>query len=73
MKPFAFSKCNIAVGEQIEFVFNSCEKSGTTCTVVDDKHVEYNGETWTLTGLSQFLSGKKPLQGHDISNTKVNG
>lgn len=63
MKPFSFSMCNIAVGEQIEFSYNGCDKSGTLCTVVDDKHVEYNGETWTLTGLAQFLSGKKPLQG----------
>ena len=63
MKPFTLSMCNIPVGEQIEFSYNGCDKSGTLCTVVDDKHVEYNGETWTLTGLAQFLSGKKPLQG----------
>ena len=63
MKPFAFSMCNIAAGEQVEFCLNGCEKSGAICTVVDDKHVEYNGEIWTLTGLAQFLSGKKPLQG----------
>ena len=63
LKPFAFSMCNIAAGEQVEFCFNGCEKSGAICTVVDDKHVDYNGEIWTLTGLAQFLSGKKPLQG----------
>ena len=63
MKPFAFSMCNIAAGEQVEFSYNGCDKSGTLCTVVDDKHVEYNGEMWTLTGLAQFLSSKKPLQG----------
>lgn len=63
MKPFSFSMCNIVVGEQIEFCFNGCEKTGAICTVLDDKHVVYSGETWTLTGLAQFLSGKKPLQG----------
>ena len=63
MKPFSFSMCQIAVGEQIEFCFNGCEKTGAICTVLDDKHVEYDGEAWTLTGLAQFLSGKKPLQG----------
>ena len=63
MKPFAFSICSIAVGEQIEFSYNGCDKSGTVCTVVDDKHVEYNGEIWTLTGLAQYFTGKKPLAG----------
>lgn len=70
MKPFSFSMCNIAVGEQIEFCFNDCEKSGAICTVVDDKHVEYDGEIWTLTGLAQFLSGKKPLQDPRYFNYK---
>ena len=63
LKPFAFSLCNIAVGEQIEFWQNASKPSGIICTVVDDKHVEYNGDTWTLTGLAEFLFGKKPLQG----------
>ena len=54
---FAFSMCNIAVGEQIEFSYNGRDKSGTTCTVVDDKHVEYNGETWSLTALAKHLLG----------------
>ncbi len=57
LAPFAFSMCNIAVGEQIEFSYNGCDKSGTTCTVVDDKHVEYNGETWSLTALAKHLLG----------------
>ena len=57
LKPFAFSLCNIAVGEQIEFSYNGCDKSGTLCTVVDDKHVEYNGETWSLTALAKHLLG----------------
>ncbi len=57
MKPFTFSMCNIAVGEQIEFSYNGCDKSGTICTVVDDKHVEYNGETWSLTALAKHLLG----------------
>ena len=57
MKPFLFSMCNIAVGEQVEFCFNGCEKNGAICTVVDDKHVEYNGETWSLTALAKHLLG----------------
>ena len=57
MKPFSFSMCNIAVGEQIEFSYNGCDKSGTLCTVADDKHVEYEGETWSLTALAKHLLG----------------
>ena len=57
MKPFSFSMCNIVVGEQVEFSYNGCNKSGTLCTVVDDKHVEYNGETWSLTALAKHLLG----------------
>ena len=57
MKPFSFSMCNIVVGEQVEFSYNGCDKSGTLCTVVDDKHVEYNGETWSLTALAKHLLG----------------
>ena len=57
MKPFSFSMCNIAIGEQIEFCYNGCEKSGTLCTVADDKHVEYEGETWSLTALAKHLLG----------------
>lgn len=63
MAPFAFSLCNIIPGEQIEFCFNGSDKSGALCTVADDKHVEYDGQLLTLTGLAQFLSGKKPLAG----------
>ena len=57
LKPFAFSMCNIAVGEEIEFSYNGCEKSGTMCTVVDDKHVECEGAVWSLTKLAKHLLG----------------
>ena len=57
LKPFAFSMCNIAVGEAIEFSYNGCEKSGTMCTVVDDKHVECEGKVWSLTALAKHLLG----------------
>lgn len=63
LKPFAFSMCNINIGEQIEFWRNSNENSGILCNVVDDKHVEYNGETWSLTALAKHLLGVK---GHAI-------
>lgn len=55
LSAFAFSKCNIAVGESIEFHCDSAEESGVTCEVVDDKHVKYNGEIWSLTALAKYL------------------
>ena len=55
LSPFAFSKCNIKPGETIYFYADP----ELTCTVVDDKHVSYNGETWSLTALAKHLTGTK--------------
>lgn len=52
---FSFSKCKIPVGEKIEYYDNP----ELTATVVDDRNVEYNGETMSLTALAKLLSGKK--------------
>ncbi len=59
MAPFTFSMCNIAVGEEIEFWRSSTEPSGIMCTVADDKHVEYEGQQWSLTALAKHLLGTK--------------
>ena len=59
LSPFAFSMCNIAIGEQIEFCCNGNDNTGTLCEVVDDKHVSYNGEAWSLTALAKHLTGVK--------------
>lgn len=59
LSPFAFSKCGIQIGKQIEFCCNGNEHSGELCEVVDDKHVHYNDETWSLTALAKYLTGKK--------------
>lgn len=55
--PFAFSYCNIAVGEQIEFCSKDSPHNGTLCTVVDNRHVEYDGKRWSLTALANHLVG----------------
>lgn len=52
---FSFSKCQISVGEKIEYYDNP----EITATVVDDRNVEYNGEIMSLTALAKLLSGKK--------------
>ena len=64
MAPFTFSACGIKIGEQIEFFCIGNTLTGTLCEVIDDKHVSYNGETWSLTALAKHLLGtKKPLAG----------
>lgn len=57
MAPFTFSMCNIAVGEEIEFWRSATEPSGIMCIVADDKHVEYDGQRWSLTALAKHLLG----------------
>lgn len=59
MAPFTFALCGIAVGEQIEFCCRGNEYSGTLCTVVDDKHVEYAGDQWSMTALAKHFLGAK--------------
>lgn len=59
LSPFAFSKCGIIVGEQIEFCCADNPHTGVLCEVVDDKHVSYNNETWSLTALAKHLTGVK--------------
>ena len=51
--PFRFSACNITVGSQIEII----EDSSIKATVVDDRHIEYNGETTSVSALAQKLKG----------------
>lgn len=58
LSPFAFSKCKIGAGEQVEFCCPGNAHSGELCTVVDDKHVSYDGKTLSLTGLATQFLGK---------------
>ena len=56
---FSFSMCNIAVGEQVEFCCPNNDHNGEPFSVVDNKHVTYNGETWSLTALAKHLMNTK--------------
>lgn len=59
MAPFAFSLCRIPVGATIEYCNRTDEKSGLTCTVVDDHSVEYEGKKWSLSALATMLTQSK--------------
>ena len=52
---FSFSKCQIPIGAKIEF----CDNPSITAIVADDRNVEYNGETMSMTALAQLLTGIK--------------
>lgn len=52
---FSFSKCQIPVGAAIAYASDE----SITATVVDDRNVEYNGETMSLTALAKLLTGIK--------------
>jgi len=52
---FSFTKCQIPVGATIEYAYDDSLKA----TVIDDRNVEYNRETMSLTALAKLLSGKQ--------------
>lgn len=63
LSPFSFNKCNIPVGAELEFYLTATNATGIMCTVVDDKHVEYQGRRLSLSALASELSGKSPVAG----------
>ncbi|UWP58004.1 GIY-YIG nuclease family protein [Ruminococcus gauvreauii] len=52
---FSFEKCQIGVGEQIEYY----DDPNIKCTVVSDRKVEYQGQEMSLTAAAKLISGKK--------------
>jgi hypothetical protein len=58
--PFRFSAVNIPFGSKIQYISDPSIKA----IVVDDRHIEYDGETTSLTALATRLKGaKRALQG----------
>ena len=57
--PFKFSKAGLKPGDVVEFVQDRNKRA----TVVDDSHVEYEGDTWSLSALAEQLTGRSSLRG----------
>ena len=57
--PFNFSMVNIKPGEQLEFYHGLSANNGEKCTIINDKQVEYHGETYSLSSLATKLSNSK--------------
>ena len=56
---FSFQKCGICPGSTIVFT----NDASITCTVVDDRKVEYNGTTYYLSALASELLEKDNIPG----------
>lgn len=52
---FSFEKCHIPKGAVLEYI----KDSSITCTVVDDRKIEYQGEVMYMTTLAKMLTGEK--------------
>lgn len=52
---FTFAEIGISPGDILYFLDNP----HITCKVIPDDKVEYNGETWSLSGLSAYLISLK--------------
>lgn len=57
--PFSFDLVQIAPGEEIEFWYTARRNSGIMCKVVDSKHIEYEGETYSLTAFAKMMTDSK--------------
>ena len=58
--PFRFGECGIPAGAELTFL----EDPNIKVKVVDDRHIEYKGETTSLSALAQRLKGfSHPVQG----------
>lgn len=51
---FTFSSCQIPIGAVLEYISDSTIK----CSVVDNRRIEYNGETMYITPFAKRISGK---------------
>jgi len=56
---FRFSMCGISIGEYVDYCNSRQPELAVSCKVVNDKQVEFNGETMSLTAVARILSGVK--------------
>lgn len=54
-----YSMCNITPGEKVV----SLEHPEVVCTVIDDRHISYEGEDYSLSSLASVLLGAKSIAG----------
>ncbi len=57
--PFSFDLVKIEPGEEVEFWYTSQKNSGIKCKVIDNKHIEYEGEIYSLTSFATKMVQSK--------------
>lgn len=64
LAPFSFDMCNIPIGSTLQFWSTATKSTELTCTVIDNKKVEYEGQIYSLSALASKLSNVKyPVHG----------
>ena len=53
--PFSFDLVQIEPGEEVEFWYTAQRCSGIKCKVVDSKHIEYEGQSYSLTSFATMM------------------
>ena len=57
--PFSFDLVQIAAGEEVEFWYTAQLNSVIMCKVVDSKHIEYEGEVYSLSSFATMMVKSK--------------
>lgn len=63
---FTFARCGIAPGSDIEFCCRNNPHSGVICKVVDERNIEYENKSWSITALAKHFTGS----GSHIAGTR---
>lgn len=63
LSTFTFSKAQIPIGSEIYFAPLGKGVTEISCRVIDDTHVEFEGESFSLTRLASKLLGRKAGSG----------
>lgn len=58
-KPLTFSEYGIPVGSELEFSCRGNDNTGKTCTVIDEKTVQFEGKSRSLSDLAKELCRSK--------------
>ena len=58
-KPLTFSEYGIPVGAELEFSCRGNDNTGKTCTVIDEKTVQFEGKSRSLSDLAKELCHSK--------------
>ena len=62
--PFSFDLIQIKPGEEVEFWYSGQRNSGIVCKVVDNKHIQYETEIYSLSSFAtMMLKSKNSVQG----------